>query len=153
MISEHPYVTASAGRGTRTVKHLVPDCVAHEDGVGPVIDVGTVRGQLLVLTLAITCAIERATIIVYVSGSTDKTHWDNKPLASFTRKEYLGVYSILLNLAKYPEVRYVRVEWKLSRWKRGDPSPVFGFSVSAQESGSRVSVSKAYTGPSSHIAA
>ncbi len=32
MISEHPNATASAGRGTRTVKHLVPECVAHEDG-------------------------------------------------------------------------------------------------------------------------
>ena len=143
MISEYPNATASAGRGTRPVKHLVPEYVAHEDGVGPVIDVGTDRGKLLVLTLAITCAIERATLIVYVSGSRDETNWDNKPLVSFTRKEYLGVYSILLNLARYPEVRYIRVEWKLSRWKRGDPSAVFGFSVTAEESGSRVSVSAA----------
>jgi hypothetical protein len=143
MISEYPNATASAGRGTRPIKHLVPEYVAHEDGVGPVIDVGTDRGKLLVLTLAITCAIERATLIVYVSGSTDKTNWDNQLLVSFTRKEHLGVYSILLNLAKYPAVKYIRVEWKLSRWRRGDPSPVFGFSVTAEESGSRISVSAA----------
>ncbi len=143
MISEHPNATGPTGRGTRAVKHLVPECVAHEDGLGPVIDVGTDRGKLLVLTLAITCAIERATLIVYVSGSTDKTNWDNKPLVSFTRKEHPGIYSILLNLAKYPEVRYIRVEWKLSRWKRGDPSPLLSFSVTAEESGSRVSVSAA----------
>ena len=143
MISEYPNATGSTGRGTRAVKDLVPECIAHEDGVGPVIDVGTDRGKLLVLTLAITCAIERATLIVYVSGSKDKTNWDNKPLVSFTRKEHLGVYSILLNLAKYPEVQYIRVAWKLSRWRRGDPSPVFGFSVTAEESGSRISVSAA----------
>jgi hypothetical protein len=110
MISEHPNATGSTGRGTRAVKHLVAEYIAHQDGVGPVIDVGTDRGKLLVLTLAITCANERATLIVYVSGSTDKTNWDNQPLVSFTRKEYPGVYSILLNLAKYPEVRYIRVE-------------------------------------------
>jgi hypothetical protein len=135
-----PNATGSTGRGTRAVKYLVPEFIAQEDGVGPVIDVGTDRGKLLVLTLAITCATERATLIVYVSGSTDKT---NKLLVSFTRKEQLGVYSILLNLAKYPEVQYIRVAWKLSRWKRGDPSPVFGFSVTAEESGSRISVSAA----------
>jgi hypothetical protein len=50
MTSEHPNATGSAGGGTRAVKYWVPECLAHGDGVGPVINVGTARGKLLVLT-------------------------------------------------------------------------------------------------------
>ena len=132
------------GCGTKTVNYLVAECVACADGIGPVIDIGTDRGKLLVLTLAINCVIEKESLIVFISGSTDKTNWDNERLVSFPPKHYCGMYSILLNLARYPDVRYIRVEWNMGRWGRGDASPMFGFSVSAEESGSRVSVSAAW---------
>jgi hypothetical protein len=76
--------------------------------MGPVIDVGADRGKLLALTLAIDCAVEKETIVVFISGMTDKTNWGNEPLASFPPKHYCGIYSILLNLAKYPDARSIR---------------------------------------------
>src|ERR1700730_1061691 len=124
----------------KAVKYWVPECVVSADGMGPLIDVGTDRGKLLVLTLAINCVIEKESLVVFISGSTDEAHWDNKPLVSFTPKHYCGMYSILLNLAKYPDVGYIRVEWKMSRWGKGGSSPMFGFCVFAEESGSRVSL-------------
>jgi hypothetical protein len=80
MTSEHPNATGSAGGGTRAVKYWVPECLAHGDGVGPVINVGTARGKLLVLTLIITRAIERATLVSTFLGRQTRpigttNHW------------------------------------------------------------------------------
>ena len=40
MTLSHLNLMGAVGRGTRTVKHLVPERVAHEDGIGSAIDVG-----------------------------------------------------------------------------------------------------------------
>jgi len=136
----HPDFASPAGPGISTVKYWVPEGVACADGMGPLIDLGADRGKLLVLTLAINRVIEKESLVVFISGSTDKANWDSNPLVSFTPKHYCGMYSILFNLAKYPDVGYIRVEWKMSRWGKGDPSPMFGFCVFAEESGSRVRV-------------
>jgi len=117
---------------------LLPESIARADGKGPEMDLGSKRGKLLVLTLGITRILEQESLEVSVWGSPDNENWGARPLATFPPKFYCGIYSILLNLASRPEVQYVRVYWKMSRWSKREVTPMFGFYVYAEESGARV---------------
>jgi hypothetical protein len=117
---------------------LLPESIARGDGTGPEIDLSSKRGELLVLTLGITRIIEQESLEVSVWGSSDGENWGSRPLARFSPKFYCGLYSILLNLVSCPDVRFVHVKWKMSRWSRGETTPMFGFYLYAEESGSRV---------------
>jgi hypothetical protein len=122
---------------------LLPESIARADGFGPEIDLGSKRGQLLVLTLGITRILEQERLEVSIWGSPDGERWGMKPLAKFPPKFYCGLYSILLNLGSQSDVRFVRVHWKMSRWNKRENMPMFGFYVYAEESGARVSVAVA----------
>ena len=122
---------------------LLPESIARADGTGPELDLGSKRGKLLVLTLGITRIIEQESLEVSIQSSSDGERWDARPAAIFPPKFYCGIYSILLNLASNPQVRFVRVTWKMSRWSRADAMPMFGFYVYAEESGSRISAAVA----------
>jgi hypothetical protein len=124
-------------------KFLLPESNVKGDGVGPKIDLGVTRGKLLVLTLGITCIIEQESLEVSVWGSEDGDNWGPHPLATFPLKFYCGLYSILLNLAGRTETSFVRVQWKMSRWRKGDATPMCGFYLYAEESGSRVNAAVA----------
>ncbi len=117
---------------------LLPESIARSDGKGPDVDLGSKQGKLLVLTLGVTRILEQESLEVSVWGSADGTIWGSRPLAIFPPKFYCGIYSILLNLASHPEVRFLRVQWKMSRWCRQDVTPMFGFYLYAEESGARV---------------
>ena len=122
---------------------LLPESIVRADGKGPEIDLGSKRGKLLVLTLGITRILEQQSLEITVCGSVDGERWESKPLAKFPPKFYCGLYSILLNLGSRPDVRYLRVHWKMSRWSKRESMPMFGFYVYAEESGARVSVAVA----------
>ena len=124
-------------------KFLLPECITRADGVGPKLELGAASGKLLVLTLGINRIVEQERLIVSIWGSPNGVDWGTKPLATFPPKFYCGMYSILLNLAKNPDARYIRSEWKMSRWGKGDQVPLFGFYVCAEESGSRLSTTVA----------
>ena len=117
---------------------LLSEITAQADGIGPVFDIDQDAGRLLVLTLAITRIIEQGNLQVYIWGSPDKTNWSAKPLVAFPQKSYCGMYSILLNLSAQLEIRYLRVQWKMDRWTKGSPNPLFGFYVDAERSGTRI---------------
>ncbi len=122
---------------------LLPESIARADGTGPEFDLASKRGKLLVLTLGITRILEQESLEIFVFGSPDGDQWDPKPLAKFPPKFYCGLYSILLNLGSRSEVRYLRVQWKMSRWCKREKMPMFGFYVFVEESGARVSVAVA----------
>ena len=122
---------------------LLPESIARADGTGPEYDLGSKRGKLLVLTLGITRILEQESLEISVWGSSDGENWSLRPLATFPPKSYCGIYSVLLNLASRPDVRFVRVGWKMSRWTRSEPMPMFGFYVYAEESGARISAAVA----------
>jgi hypothetical protein len=119
-------------------KFLVPENIARTDGIGPDIDLAVDRGKLLVITLGIDRVLEQEALTISIWGSSDTSNWDVGPLMSFPSKYYCGVYSRLLNLAEHPNVRYLRIEWKVSRWGKGEITPLFGFYVFAEGSGARV---------------
>jgi hypothetical protein len=118
---------------------LLPEAVRHGDGVGPILALEEYCCKLLVVTLGITDVVERTGLTVSVWGSTDQTEWSAKPLVTFRQRQYCGVYSVLLNLAQHGDVRYLRAQWNMNRWGRGERTPVFGFEVFLEESGARVS--------------
>lgn len=112
---------------------LIPESTLRQDGVGPTVAVGAAQGRLLLLTLAITRIIEQESLEVSIWGSRDGQNWDGKPLLVLPQKFYCGVYRFLLDLAEFPEVQYLRAQWKLNRWGRGDPTPLFGVWLAAEE--------------------
>jgi len=119
-------------------KYLVPDCTVRAPGVGPEIELGASAGKLLVLTLGIDRSIQQQGLTLQVWGSPDQVNWGTKPLLAFPQKYYCGMYSLLLNLAKTPNVRYLRAAWKVNRWGKDDSAPTFVFFVYVEESGARV---------------
>ena len=119
-------------------RFLLPECIARGDGAGPRIEVAAHSGKLIVLTLGINQVVEQERLMITVRGSSDGVVWGPKPLALFPPKSYCGIYSTLLNLAKYPDVKFIRVEWKMNRSGAGDHTPLFEFYIFAEASGSRV---------------
>lgn len=112
---------------------LLPETVARQNGESQVVDLGHASGKQLLLTLGITRIIEQESIDVEIWASPDKTNWGDKPVLRFPQKFYCGTYSLLLNLTNRPDVRYLRVNYKLNRWGRGEATPLFGFYVFAQD--------------------
>ena len=110
---------------------LLPENVARQDGFGADCALGSDRGKPLLLTLGITRTMEQESLEISVWGSSDKRDW--KLLQVFPQKFYCGTYSLVLELADHPEVRYLRASWKMNRWGQGDSVPLFGFYLTAQE--------------------
>ena len=112
---------------------LLPEIVAQKAGSGPEVDVGGQQGKLLVLTLSIGQVVQKEGLVVSIWGSSDGLDWGHKPLLTLPEKYYCGMYSALLNLAKYPAVRYSRVGWKMRRWDRATPCPRSAFPCSPKD--------------------
>ena len=64
-------------------------------------------------------------------GSVDGEEWLKTPLRTFPQKFYKGVWQILCDLDATPEVRYLKVGYKVARWGVGLPMPKFRFYVFA----------------------
>jgi hypothetical protein len=119
-------------------KLLVPENIENTNGVGPVVELGADRERLIILTLASDRVLEQEALQVSIWGSSDQQDWGLRPLTAFPPKSYCGVYSQLLNMARHQDVRYLRAEWKMSRWSKPATAPLFEFCVIAEESGARL---------------
>ena len=115
-----------------TRKFLLPESVAREDGAGAEIALDADCGKPLLLTLGIDLTVEQESLEISVWGSQDKRAW--KLLQAFPQKFYCGTYSLPLDLTRHLEVRYLRAQWRMSRWGAGETTPMFGFYLSAQPS-------------------
>jgi len=112
---------------------LIPDAEYRQDGESEPVELGESAGKLLKLTLVITRIVEQESLDVEVWGSADGQHWGNAPLLTFPQKFYCGTYSMLLDLSRHPDVRVLKARWKMNRWGRGVPKPLFGFALFAEE--------------------
>jgi len=117
---------------------LVAETVVQQEGTGPELDLGPSQGKLVLLTLGITRIIEQESLDVSIWGSSDQANWGAKPLISFPQKFYCGTYQIELDLSAHPEISHLRAQWKVNRWGRGAPAPLFEFYLFAQETAGRV---------------
>jgi hypothetical protein len=112
---------------------LVAETVVREEGAGQELALGASQGKRLLLTLGITRIVEQESLDVSIWGSADGSSWGPKPLVAFPQKFYCGTYQVELDLRGHPEVAYLRAQWKVNRWGRGEPTPLFGFYLFAQE--------------------
>jgi hypothetical protein len=110
---------------------LLPETVSRVDGSGAAIALETASGKPLLLKLGITRILEQESLDVSVWGSADKADW--QAIAAFPRKFYCGTYTMLLDLSRLPEIAYLRVQWRMGRWSRGEPAPLFGFYLCAED--------------------
>ena len=98
---DHETSHASTSWSVGKLTHLVPECIARADGMGPIVDLNAHRGKLLVLTLGINHVIEQGCLIISVLGSADAINWDTKPLVIFPQKSYCGN---ILNVSESREI-------------------------------------------------
>jgi hypothetical protein len=112
---------------------ILPETTVRDAGTGPALDLGSSQGGLVLLTLGITRIIEQESLDATVWGSADNADWGAKPLTAFPQKFYCGTYQIMLDLTRHPGVKYLRVQWKVNRWGKGESKPLFGFYVFAQD--------------------
>jgi hypothetical protein len=111
--------------------YLLPETVARENGSGAEVALDDAQGGTLLLTLGVNRIVEQESLEVSVWGSPDKQRWEE--LAAFPRKSYCGKYPLVLDLTGHHEIRYLRADWKMSRWGHGkEPAPLFGFYLLAE---------------------
>ena len=103
------------------------------NGVGLAQDISPAQGSVVLLTLTITEILEQESLDVTVWGSSDGAAWSQKPLARFPQKFYRGEHPMLLDLGQHPEVKFLRVQWELARWGRGEATAAFEFQLRAKE--------------------
>jgi hypothetical protein len=89
--------------------------------------------RVFLLTLNITGVIEQESLDVSIFGSTDGTTWTAKPLETFPQKFYRGQHPMLLDLRQQADINFLRAKWEVSRWGRGEPTPMFEFAVAVKE--------------------
>jgi hypothetical protein len=112
---------------------LVPEITLEAAGESAPVELGGGAEKPLLLTLAITRIVEQESIDVSIWGSADGTEWGAKPLTAFPQKFYQGVYQLLLDLGKHPEIRFLRAKWTVNRWGVGSTQPHFGILIKLQE--------------------
>lgn len=116
---------------------VVPETKVRESGVSRRLDLTEPRPSSIFLTLGITHILEQQSLDVSVYGSADGEHWESRPLLAFSQKFYCGTYQMLLDLDTRPEIRYLRAQWRVNRWGRGDLQPLFAFYLHAEDAQAR----------------
>jgi hypothetical protein len=104
---------------------LLPETTVRDAGSGPAIDLREERGGALSLTLGITRIFEKESIEISIWGSASGADWGRAPLIVFPQKFYCGVYQMRLDLTPFPDMRYLRAHWEVSRWNRFAGQPLF----------------------------
>lgn len=103
---------------------LLTQQTINQNGESPECDAGSELSVVLV-TLGIQTVKEQQSLQLAIQGSVDGVTWRPEPLVTFPQKFYPGVSSVLLDLKRGGEVRYLRAQWKIDRWGRGDKTASF----------------------------
>ncbi len=104
---------------------LVPETTIDSTGSTEPIDLGQSAGKMLLLTLGILDVVEQESLDIALWGSADGEDWGEDPIRTFPQKFYEGTYQILCPLDAQPDIRYLRVDWKVHRWGVGSTTPMF----------------------------
>ena len=116
-----------------TPSFLVEECTIKADGEGKPLVVEPTPGRTMQFTLGVTGASEQSSLDVSVFTSTDGENWSPKPVVTFPQRFYKGVAALLVELEAGSEVKFLRAQWKVSRWGRGSLTPEFGIYLFAEE--------------------
>ncbi len=110
---------------------LLPETTVQDSGSGEPFEIGAGGGTAL-LSLGITQTVEQQSLDVTILGSVDGEEWLEQPLRSFPQKFYAGVWQLLCDLDAAPDVRYLKVGYKVARWGVGSKTPTFRLYVFAE---------------------
>ena len=105
---------------------LLEEQVVRQDGAGPAIELGENVPEIVSLTFGITRIVEQECVELSIWASPDGESWGDKPVAAFPQKFYCGVYTVAVDLSLRPDARFLRAQWKVNRWGRGENAPLFG---------------------------
>ena len=108
---------------------LLPEETAHGVGCGPVVDLGDAAGQPIEVILQITRIMEQQTLDAVIWGSPDGMEWGMRPLFRLPHRYYCGSYHHVLDLSVRPEVRYLRLEYRLRGWLPQSPHSLASLSA------------------------
>lgn len=108
---------------------LLTEQEIRQNGNGPAFEISDSSLQTLYISMGITRVLEQQSLDLSIWGSADGENWGDKPIASFPQKFYCGAYSLMLDLTAHPDVKFLRAAWKVSRWGRGEPTPLFSVYV------------------------
>lgn len=109
---------------------LFPETTVSKSGSGEPFEIEP--GGTALLSLGITEIVEQESLDVDVLGSADGEEWGKDGLRSFPQKFYRGVWQILCDLDASPEVRFLKVRYRVARWGVGSAQPKFRFYVFAE---------------------
>jgi len=112
---------------------LIPAQTIEAKGDATAIPLRDAAGQRFLVSLEISRVIEQESLSVSIWGSEDAAQWGTVPLAAFTQKFYTGAHQLMLDLTERPAVKFLRGAWEVNRWGRGQPKPLFTFSVSIHQ--------------------
>jgi hypothetical protein len=113
---------------------LVPaKTVVKAKGDGPAVEIGGASSRVFLLTLSITQVIEQESLDVSIFGSADGTTWPAKPIETFPQKFYKGEHPLLMDVSQPADVKFLRAHWEVSRWGRGEPTPMFELQITLKE--------------------
>jgi hypothetical protein len=111
---------------------LVPETTVHANGESPAAALDPPRASRVIITFGITAVVEQEAILVSIHGSADGQSWQPSSLVAFPQKFYPGVASVVIDLDLHPDVNFIRAQWKVTRWGRGDKTPSFAMYVFAE---------------------
>jgi hypothetical protein len=112
---------------------LIPLSRLTGDGEGAPIDVSKSSTRTFLCKMEVTAQIEQESIELSVRGSQDGEAWEKKPLLIMPQRFYNGETSQVLDISPRPDLHYIRARWKLTRWGRVAPHPMFELCFTATE--------------------
>jgi len=92
---------------------------------GATYDVSASPTRTFLCVLTIFGQIEQESLDVSVWGSADGENWDAMPLLKMPQSFYRGTVKQALDLARRPEIRFLRARCDVARWGRGVPEANF----------------------------
>ncbi len=113
---------------------LVPEITVSGNGESFPADLSDKR-DLLLLTLGIEHVVEQESLLVGIYGSSDGKSWDTEPILEFPQRFYRGVSAVLLDASGLQGYQFIRAQWKVNRWGRGDKIASFRFYIFAEAAG------------------
>jgi hypothetical protein len=103
---------------------VVPESVIEQNGASEALQISSSGGSILV-TVGILEVVEQESLRLGIYLSADAEAWEPQPAVEFPEKFYKGVSAVVLDVAVHPDARFMRAQWKVNRWGRGDKKPHF----------------------------
>jgi hypothetical protein len=100
---------------------------------GEPLDISETVSRTFFCTLIITEQLEQESLDISLWGSADGQDFGKRPLLKLPQQFYSGTTKMILDVSLRPEIKFLRARWKLNRWGRVAPTPMFVASLELEE--------------------